>query len=88
MQLGRITGIEDISQIDKAEETIRRGMEILDKLKMKPWHSYGYIYLGELYADSGQKENALETLKTAEKNFQEMGMDYWLKKTYEVIEKL
>jgi hypothetical protein len=44
--------------------------------------------LGELYADTGQKEKALEHLKKAEERFQEMGMDYWLAKTQEVLERL
>jgi hypothetical protein len=41
--------------------------------------------LGELYADTGQKEKALEHLKKAEERFQEMGMRYWLAKTQEVL---
>jgi len=88
MLLGTITGKEDVSQIDKAEETIRQGMKILDDLKVRPIHAQGFFYLGELYADSGQKQKALETLKTAEKNFQEMGMDYWLKKTKGILDRL
>jgi hypothetical protein len=41
-----------------------------------------------MYADTGQKDKALETLRTADKLFQEMGMDYWLAKTQEVLESL
>jgi len=36
----------------------------------------------------GQREKALETLKKATGMFQEMGMDYWLHRTQEVLERL
>ena len=48
----------------------------------------GYLFLVELYTDAGQREKALENLKKAKGMFQEMGMDYWLAKTREVLGKL
>ena len=60
----------------------------LDEMKLKPWSARGYLYLGELCADTGQKEKALETLKKAEGMFQEMGMDYYLRRTQEVLERV
>jgi len=33
----------------------------------------------------GQKEKVIKTLKEAEAAFQEMEMDYWLRKTQEVL---
>jgi hypothetical protein len=42
----------------------------------------------EIHADTGQKGLALENLKKAEGMFQEMGMDYWLGKTLEVLRRL
>jgi hypothetical protein len=48
----------------------------------------GYLCLGELYADSGQKEKSLENLKTAEAMYQEMKMGRWLGKTREVLDRL
>jgi tetratricopeptide (TPR) repeat protein len=86
--LGRILGKRDPSQNDKAEESILQGIKILDELKLRPFFSQGYLSLGELYADTDQKEKALENLKKAEGMFQEMGMDYWLAKTREVLGKL
>jgi hypothetical protein len=50
----------------------------------KPTYAQGHLFLGEVYAHSGQKEKALEHLKEAETMFQEMGMDYWLGVTREV----
>ena len=75
-------------QIDKAREHIFNGIKILENLKLKPFYSQGYLFWGELYADAGQRENAFENLKKAEEMFQEMGMDYWLSKTQEVLGRL
>jgi hypothetical protein len=44
--------------------------------------------LGELYADTGHNEKALENLKKAEPEFKQMGMDYWLGRTYEIYSDL
>ena len=83
--LGRIQGKLDPSQAGKAEECILRGIKVLDDLKLKPSASEGFLYLGELYADTGQNEKAIETLKKAEAEFQDMGMDYYLRLTQEVL---
>jgi len=86
--LGRILGKADLSQTDKAEEYILQGIKILDELQLKPFCSEGYLYLGELYADTGQGDKALENLRKAEAMFQEMGMDYWLRRTQGVLDGL
>jgi tetratricopeptide (TPR) repeat protein len=86
--LGRILGKTDPSQSDKAEECIVRGIKILDEMSINPWCSEGYLCLGELYADIGKKEKALENLKKAVGMFQGMGMDYWLARTKEVMRRL
>jgi hypothetical protein len=44
--------------------------------------------LGELYANTGQREKALETLKKAEGVFQEMGMDHWMRRTQSVLQRM
>jgi hypothetical protein len=38
--------------------------------------------------DGGEKEKALENLKAAKGMFQEMGMDYRLERTREMLERL
>ena len=86
--LGRILGKTDPSQKDKAKEYILEGISIFNELQLKPLSSQGHLYLGELYGDTGQNEKALETLKKAEAEFQEMGMDYYLRRTQEVLERL
>jgi class 3 adenylate cyclase/tetratricopeptide (TPR) repeat protein len=84
--LGRILGKTNISQRLKAEEYILKGIKILEELGVKPWASQGYLFLGELYADAGQKEKAMEHFKKAEERFQEMGMHYWLVRTQEFLQ--
>jgi len=86
--LGRILGKTDPSQSDKAEECIVKGIKILEEMGIKPWCSEGYLCLGELYADTGKREKALQNMKKAERMFQKMGMDYWLARTQEVMRRL
>jgi tetratricopeptide (TPR) repeat protein len=86
--MGRILGKKEHPHIDRAEEHILKGIKILEELKLKPFVSIGYFYLGELYADTGNQHQALNHLKKAEEMFREMGMDYWLGKTKEVMDKL
>ncbi|MCK4823380.1 hypothetical protein KA005_46940, partial [bacterium] len=86
--LGRILGKADSSQSDKAEKNILEGIKLLEELKLRPYISQGYCFLGELDAYSGQREKALENLNKAKQMFQEMGMDYWLSKTQEVSARL
>jgi class 3 adenylate cyclase len=86
IQLGRILGKMEGSQLRKAEEHILKGMKILDELETKPAYARGYFSLGELYADVGQKEKAIENLKKAEVMYQEMGMNYGLGRTKKLLE--
>lgn len=88
VRLGSILGKTGPSQSEKAEEYILQGIRILDELQLKPLCSQGYLYLGELYADTGQREKAIETLKKAEAAFREMGMDHPLRRTQEVLERV
>jgi tetratricopeptide (TPR) repeat protein len=86
--LGRIMAKTERSQYSKAEDSILQGIRLLDEWNLKPFMFPGYLHLGELYADIGQKEKAIKNLKKAETAFQEMGMDYWLSRTQAVMEKL
>jgi class 3 adenylate cyclase/tetratricopeptide (TPR) repeat protein len=79
---GRIIGRIDPTRRAEGERSIRQGIEILRKLEQRPHYSYGYLWLGELYAEAGQREKALENLGIAEANFLDMGMDWWLARVY------
>ena len=83
--LGTIMGKAEPLKINKAEGCILKGIEICKKLRTKTYYSLGYLYLGELYLNAGKKEKAINKLKKAEGMFREMGMDYWLGKTQEVL---
>jgi class 3 adenylate cyclase/tetratricopeptide (TPR) repeat protein len=83
--LGRVLGKREPQQRAKAEECFSQGLAILNDLEMKPWYAQGRLYLGEFYLDAGEKEKALNNLKEAEGLFQEMGMDYWLGRTREIL---
>ncbi len=83
--LGRILGKTESLQINKAEGSILKGIEISKELKTKASYSLGHLYLGQLYMTGGEMEKAICNLKKAEGMFREMGMDYWLGKAQEVL---
>jgi len=85
--LGRILGKIEPHQINMAAEPILKGVEILQRLKLKAMYSQGYLFLGELYLNGGKIDKAKNSLKRAEGMFQEMGMGYWLARTREVMAK-
>jgi class 3 adenylate cyclase/tetratricopeptide (TPR) repeat protein len=88
LQLGRTVGKMEKSSIEKAEEYILQGMKILGELETKPAYAQGCLSLGGLYAEAGQREKALESLKKAEAMFQEMGMKFWLAQTKQLLQML
>ncbi|MBW1911646.1 MAG: tetratricopeptide repeat protein [Deltaproteobacteria bacterium] len=47
-----------------------------------------HLCLGEIYANNGQKEKALEHLNKALSMCQEMGIEYWPDKIQEVLDRL
>ena len=88
MLLGKTLAKADPPQTDKAEEAILKGIKIYEESKIKTYSVLGYFFLGEMYANTAQKNKAVETLKTAENLFQKMEMDYWLAKTHKVLKGL
>ena len=81
--LGRVLAKTDPGQIEAAVGHIRQGISLLEELGLLPWSGLGYLWLGEVYAESGHQEEARENLNKAEALFREMGMDYWLAKAQE-----
>lgn len=86
--LGKIWGKADPSKRDKAKESIGKGIKVLEKMKLRPFVSSGYLCLGEFYADTGQKDKARETLEKALGMMEEMGMIYWPDRAREVLARL
>jgi tetratricopeptide (TPR) repeat protein len=88
MWLGRVVAKTDATQIEAAEEQIHQGMSLLEELGLRGYWSWGLLWLGEVYAEFGRKEEALKHLKKGESIFQEMGMDYLAGKAQEVLARL
>ena len=86
--LGAALARADSSQRAEAEEHILEGIKLLEGLKVKPLQARARVYLGELYANTDQKEKALRTLKKAQGMFREMGMDYWMAKAEKAMKAL
>jgi tetratricopeptide (TPR) repeat protein len=89
--LGSIKGKADPTRIDEVQQNIRHGISILEERKGKLWYTLGYLFLGELLADAGRKDEALENLKKAESLYLEMKVtpkSYWLNRTREALAKL
>jgi cytochrome c-type biogenesis protein CcmH/NrfG len=86
--LGRVTGKANPLQCTKAEELLLEGIKLLGELKIKPFQAEGHLYLGELYADTGQRDKALKALRKAKRMFQVIGMDYYLGMAQKALEKL
>jgi tetratricopeptide (TPR) repeat protein len=88
MWLGRIIGRVKESTVGNVTQSIYEGIKVLDELNLKPFSAQGYLFLGEFYGNRERPKKALENLRRAEAMFQEMGMDYWLGKTQEILERL
>jgi hypothetical protein len=55
---------------------------LFEEIGDQAFSSRGYLWLGEVYAESGRKEEALENLKKTETMLRKMGMDNWLAKAH------
>ena len=86
--LGRVLAAIDQSNFIEALEKMLQGMNIFDELQLKPLYAAGLLRLGELYKVAGHKKEAIENLKKAKEMFTEMEMDYYIKKTQQVLEQL
>jgi class 3 adenylate cyclase/tetratricopeptide (TPR) repeat protein len=86
--LGRMMAKMDPSQIEAAEDQVRQGIGLFEELGLPYGSGGGYLLLGEVYAESGRREEALANLTKAEAMFRDMGMDYWLGKAQEALARL
>jgi class 3 adenylate cyclase/tetratricopeptide (TPR) repeat protein len=88
MLLGAILGMSDVSQYDAARQRILQGMAILDEMKVRTSYTMGYLYLGMISAVTGRTDEAAIHLRKARDEFQDMGMDHWLRRTQEELARL
>jgi class 3 adenylate cyclase/tetratricopeptide (TPR) repeat protein/adenylate kinase len=85
IQAGRILAEGRLLQAARAEASILEGIEIVTELGMRPYCAQGYLHLGELCMGTGRIQLSIKNLKKAERMFKKMGMEYWLRKTQEVL---
>lgn len=88
MLRGKILGVSELLQAAKAESLILEGIEILNGFGMQPYCAQGYLYLGELYLQTGRVQLAEKNLTRAERMFRKMGMNYWPRKAEEALKRL
>lgn len=65
-----------------------KGIKMAYEMKNRTYISRGYLYLGDLYNDMDRKDEELNYLKKAEGLFREMGMDYHISKTLDVLRRI
>ncbi len=67
---------------------ISEGISEFEELKLKAESAKALLYLADFYRDSDQRQKAQISFKKAQEMFRDMGMDYWLGRTEEALEKL
>jgi tetratricopeptide (TPR) repeat protein len=73
---------------EKAEKYILEGLEGVRKVGDKYWEATGYVYLGRLYKDKGDKKTAKDYLTRAYDLFKSMGAEGGAKEVLSEIQKL
>ncbi|MCG8637737.1 MAG: AAA family ATPase [Desulfobacterales bacterium] len=81
---GRLLG-KCSTSFSKAEQRMTESLDTLTALKAKPDIATAHMFLGELYAGSGQTAKSGAELVRAEGLFAGMGMDYWRRQAAELI---
>jgi hypothetical protein len=65
----------DPAQLDVAEKCIRQGISMAEEMKLRPFYTQGYLFLGELFEIAGGREEARKNLKKAKALYYEMGVN-------------
>ncbi len=76
--LGAVLGAADPLESGRAEEYLLKGTAIEEELGARPFSCMGHFFLGQHYADSRQRDKALDHLTKARSMSEEMGIDFWL----------
>ncbi len=78
---GKIKAYMAPSNMASAENDILKGLQFIEKMKLKPDIAQAYMFLGEVYAGTEKREKARENLRRAEEMFKEMETEYWINRT-------
>ena len=88
LSMGRALGKLDPDNFEKARDYIEQGTRRFEKAEAMAYVARGHFFLGELYADTGQKDKAKQTLEKALSMMGELGMMYWPDRARDVLERL
>ena len=76
--LGEITAQHDSSQIEPANDYYHQALALAENLGMRPLVAHCHLGLGQLYGQTGQREQARAALTTAIDLYRAMDMTFWL----------
>jgi class 3 adenylate cyclase/tetratricopeptide (TPR) repeat protein len=88
MRLGMAKWKSKSFNFDEAQACVMEGTNIQREMGLRPLEAIGYLSLGELLADARQTEKCLEHLQRSAQMFEQMGMEYWLGRTQQVLASL
>jgi hypothetical protein len=80
-----VLGKLQLAKDEKARGRILSGIKISEQLSQRPDAALGHFFLGEFYADRGEKQAAIPYLKKALMLFEEMQMQFWPNKAQKVL---
>ena len=86
--LGRVMAKIEPAQPEAAEQVILQGIQQLEELGILTQSAMAHMWLGQINAEAGKREEALRTLKKVESMCREMGMKYWLGKATDALARL
>jgi serine/threonine protein kinase/tetratricopeptide (TPR) repeat protein len=87
-QIGVTLYREDISQFAEAEASLLKSKAILEAMNIRSFLAGTFMYLGELYASSGDRDKAVVNLQKAQEMLQQMGIKRWQEETRQIISRL
>ncbi|MBN1653902.1 MAG: AAA family ATPase [Deltaproteobacteria bacterium] len=73
------------SHRQRAEQEIRLGIEILERLRCRVYIALGSMFLGEVLFDQGKRVEAIAEVEKAKNMFLEMQEEYWIHKASQIL---
>jgi len=77
LAMAKIQSENGSDQIEQAEQTYRRAIDLATKLKMRPLLAHCNLELGQFYTRNGENEKARSELMKAGDLFRSLGMRFW-----------
>jgi class 3 adenylate cyclase/tetratricopeptide (TPR) repeat protein len=83
--LGEIHSRRDPPEGEEAEHFYRQAMALASELEMRPLVAHCHLGLGQLYRQTGKRQEAESDLTTAARMYREMDMRFWLEQAEAAI---